>query len=169
MDPSKLNDIPLLTLPLLLSCIRILAVEFEDTKESLSKEGYKSHLLESLRTSRGNDIVEILEYYGASDELKINMDYLIEIRHEILHPAPFPAEGEPLPDYLKILEGRGLLWRPPVPNFAHNLYYYFRSHRLFEWSFDLLIEACKYIIESEPYPEHFREIYRNNFYSKLFD
>ena len=165
-DPLGRNCIPLFTLPLLLSCIRILALEIENQKVNLSREGYKSDLIEILRASTGNDIRQILEYYGAPDELTASMDCLIEIRHEILHPAPFPQEGDPLPDYLKILEAKALLWKPPLPNFAHNLYYYFCSHRLFEWSFDLLIEASKCIIESDPYPEHFKEFYRKNFYDK---
>lgn len=165
-NPLGINHVPLFTLPILLSCIRILALEVENHKENLSKEDYKSGLLEILKESRDNDIMQILENYGAAEELKLSINYLIEIRHEILHPAPFPEEGDPLPSYLKILEAKGLLWKPPSPNFAHNLYDYFRSHRLFEWSFDLLVEASKSIIESEPYPEHFKELYRKNFYNK---
>jgi hypothetical protein len=153
-------------LPILLSCLRILALEIENHKENLSKEGYESSLLEILGEARGNDIIQILKYYGAPDELKTKREYLIEIRHEILHPAPFPEQGDPLPDYLKILETEGLLWKPPSPEFACNLYDYFRSHQLFEWWFNLLIEAAKCVIESDPYPEHFKELYRKNFYSK---
>jgi hypothetical protein len=165
-NPLGINNIPLLTLPILLSCLRILALEIESHKENLSKDGYESGLLEILRARRGNDIMQILEYYGAQDELKTSMDYLIEIRHEILHPAPFPEQGDPLPSYLKILEAEGLLWSPPSSEFACNLYDHFRSHRLFDWSFNLLIEASKCVIESDPYPEHFKELYRRNFYSK---
>jgi hypothetical protein len=165
-NPNGVNYIPIFTLPILLSCIRILALEIENQKENISKVGYKSGLLEILKKSRDNDIKEILEYYGASDELKTSMQYLIEIRHEILHPAPFPEKFDPLPDYLKILDEKSLLWKPPSPDFVYNLYDSFCSHKLFEWSFDLMIESCKRIIESEPYPDHFREIYRNNFYTK---
>jgi hypothetical protein len=165
-NPLGINTIPLLTIPLLLSCLRILALEIENQKENLSRGDYESGLIRTLRASGDNDIMEILKYYNAPDELRTRMRALIEIRHEILHPAPFPEEGHPLPDYLKTLEAKSLLWKPPSEDFACNIYYYFRSHKLFDWSFDLIIEASRCIIESQPYPEHFKEFHRRNFYRK---
>jgi len=161
------NQEPIFCIPILLSCIRILALEIENLKQRLKKYHYQSELIPKLKTNKKNDIVEILEFYKANEDLKKDFDILIEIRNEIIHPSPFSEEGFTLPSYLEILKDKEIIWMPDAEqNVACNIYWHFRCHKLFEWSFERFCHLSKYVIESEPCNVNHMEIYKDNFYSK---
>lgn len=154
------NYEPIFCIPALLSCIRILALEIENLKEGIKKNNYKSELISKLKMNKRNDIDEILDFYEADTCLKKDFELLKEIRHEIIHPSPFSEKGSTLPSYLGLLEKKKIIWMPPVENFACNIYWHFKCHKLFEWSFERFIQLSKYVIESEPYNEYLMETYK---------
>lgn len=156
------NDEPIFCIPALLSCIRILVLEVENNKESTKT--YQSPLILKLKEDKKNDIDEILDFYKVDTNLKKDIRLLKEIRHEIIHPSPFPRNGSSLPSYLEDLEKKKIIWIPPE-NFACNIYGHFRCHKLFEWSFERFKQLSKYVIESEPYYVHHMEMYKDNFCS----
>lgn len=161
------NPEPIFCIPVLFSCLRILALEIENNKEGNKRFNYQSELIAKLKADKRNDIDEIMDFYGVDTYLKEDFKLLIEIRHEIIHPSPFPEKGSPLPSYLKILEEKKIIWMPPLENYLiGNIYRHFRCHKLFEWSFERFNQLCKYIIESKPYNQHILGGYTDLFCSK---
>ena len=96
------------------------------------------------------DLERLLNHIGAPEELKKDLHYLMEVRHEILHPAHLPT-GTPdnLPDYLRPLKTRGLLESSGNPHSDYILMSQLASHRLFTWAIHVAQRVARRILLSD--------------------
>jgi hypothetical protein len=132
------NLVPIPCLPIMIAFIRSLAIEIENQKESLSRAqgntGFTSILLKRLEKKPTNEIGMICSYYQVRKATKRDADILNQIRHEILHPSPYPEDWHQIPSYLRRLQTQGLLWTPPREPFACDILEFFCSHELLKWA-----------------------------------
>ena len=101
--------------------------------------------------STGEPLVKILEGYGAASELLTELQDLVEVRNEIIHPVPLPA-GTPdnWPDYLRRIKQKGLLSTTGDPAADYILMSQIASHRLFKWAVDVTKSVYSVIVYSNP-------------------
>jgi len=128
-------------IPMLLSAIRCLVIEYESFRE------LKSDILEKM-TGTG-DLLSVLDHYNVPEPLRTEVHELIEIRNEIIHPAHLPS-GTPdnWPNYLRGIKERGLLQSSGNPSADYILLDQIASHRLFTWACRVTRDLAKIIIES---------------------
>ena len=106
-----------------------------------------STIRDALATS-ANDVVVLREYYKLPSTLLRDLDLLIEVRHEIVHPAHRPGpERDNTPDYLRSLRdanllnvrdaGEGPIWLDQL-----------QSHPLFTWAFQTIRETVAVLLRA---------------------
>jgi hypothetical protein len=158
------NRVPIYTIPIIISFIRALAIEIENQLERSGDPTYKSALLQKFEKNESNEIGQICGFYKMEKEIKKSALLLNEIRHEILHPSPYPEKGRLLPEYLVQLDKAGILWRPQVPGMAYTILDLFSSHSLLKWSVDLMLKMADKIIKADKYYAH-----HNIFFEPIFE
>lgn len=156
------NLVPIPCLPIMIAFIRSLAIEVENQKELLTKaqgtSKFTSNLLKTFESSPSNEIVMICKYYGVKKVTRSNAETLNHIRHEILHPSPYPENGFNLPSYLRKLQERGLLWTPPHEAFVWNTLEFFCSHELMKWGAVTIADIACDILNSDTQYKHLNTI-----------
>jgi hypothetical protein len=149
--PKFKNRIPIYTIPIIVSFIRAIAIEIENQRERYGEAGYKSQLLKQFEKNEPNEIGYICRFYRMEKGIKKSALLLNEIRHEIIHPAPYREKGQILPEYLVKLEKTKVLWRPPVFGMVSTILDLFCSHELLKWSVNVMIKISNEIIKSDKY------------------
>lgn len=151
-------------IPLIFSCMRSMCIEIENTKVRFKKPQYSSELLDFFKSGDNkNDIKKIAKFYNLGETIKQDLHYAIEIRNEIIHPSPYPEDGHNLPPYLDYFLPKKILWSPPLENFAHDLFWYFQTHELFEWMVQLFIQVSKSVYDTVPDDIGTKTIYEDYF------
>lgn len=153
-DKKQINRVPICAIPIMLAYIRALAIEIENQKEYLKKVVYTSKLLKSIEAKPTNEIMMICKYYKTTKAIKQDSELLNHIRHEIIHPAPYPEKGYKLPVYLHKLYSRGLLWKPPSGLSACNIIDFFSSHELLKWAAITITDIAENILNSDTQYKH---------------
>jgi hypothetical protein len=142
----------------MIAFIRSLAIEIENQKEFLTRaQGngtFTSTLLKSFEKNPTNEIVMICKYYGVRKATRSDAETLNHIRHEILHPSPYPEDWRKIPSYLRKLEEEGLLWTPPHEAFACDTLEFFCSHELLKWAAVTIADIACAILNSDTQYTH---------------
>jgi hypothetical protein len=92
---------------------------------------------------------EVLKLYPLPDDLRRDLDTLIEVRNQIVHPSSVPFEKPEWPQSLQRLRDRGVLDGDAPQSGMHALAL-LASHRVFEWAVERCAEALDVIADSDP-------------------
>src|SRR5882724_10062189 len=132
--------------------------------------GMEAFLIEHqhmLRDSSGMKILagvsplpEVLKLYPLPDDLKLDLEALIEIRNLIVHPSPLPSGRPQWPDSLKRLRERKVL-DGNIPQSGTEELSLLASHRLFEWAVETSAQTLDVVIASDDRADFFRGLVRN--------
>lgn len=130
-------------IPVLFSALRCLLIEMNAGVWNASQP--HREVLDHLANT-GNDVEVILNHYTVPDKLQQSLKTLLEIRHEIIHPAHRPGpEASGTPGYLVSFRETGLLQSTgEVTDFAWISQ--LQSHRLFQWAFGVLLETVGLLV-----------------------
>ena len=143
--------------------VRSLAIEVENQKEYLTKAqgraAFTSSLLKSFESNPTNEILMICKYYGVTKATKKKADILNQIRHEILHPSPYPEFWCKPPLYLRQLQDNGLLGSPPTEPFVvGNTLDFFCSHELMKWGAKTIADIACTVLNSDTQYKHLNTV-----------
>jgi len=101
------------------------------------------------KTVAGVDPVRgVLKLYPLPDELRRDLEALVEIRNQIVHPSPVPFGKPAWPQSLqrlrdwKVLDGK-------TPQSGMDVLDLLASHRMFEWAVERCAEALDVIADSD--------------------
>jgi hypothetical protein len=103
---------------------------------------------------------EVLKLYPLPNDLRLDLEALIEIRNLILHPSPLPSGGPRWPDSLKRLRERKVL-DGNIPQSGTDELSLLASHRLFEWAVVTSAQTLDVVITSDDRADFFRGLVRN--------
>jgi len=104
---------------------------------------------------------EILMQYQLPDELRLDMEALVEVRNQIIHPVPVPFGKPEWPHSLQRLRDRKVL-DGHVPQSGTDVLALLASHRLFEWAVERCADALDVVAACDPERAWmFRESARN--------
>lgn len=147
------NLVPIPCLPIMIAFIRSLAIEIENQREVLTRvQGngtFTSALLKSLEQNPKNELVMLCKYYGVRKTTRSDAEMLNHIRHEILHPSPYPEDWRMIPSYLRKLQEEGLLWTPPHETFVCDTLEFFCSHELLKWAAVTIADIACAVLNSD--------------------
>jgi hypothetical protein len=119
-------------IPMLFSAVRCLLIELQ---AGLYGGSPNDEALEKIANT-SNDFHFILQHYPITKPLREDIELLVQVRHEIIHPAHRPT-GSPMntPRYLQILRDRTLLQSTNDDKGDYMWIGQLQSHCLFTWSF----------------------------------
>ncbi|MBI3045225.1 MAG: hypothetical protein HYY78_20620 [Betaproteobacteria bacterium] len=119
--------------PLLFSALRCLLIELNAGMHTASPP--RQQVLTDLASSP-NDIKVILSHYSVPTDLQRRLELLVEVRHEIVHPAHRPgSDKHNTPAYLAPLRSAGLL-QSTGSDSDYIWIGQLQSHKLFRWAFE---------------------------------
>ena len=125
-------------IPILLSMIRALVIDCETMSPNKADIAF---------LTKGKDIQIILDRYDIEGELRENAEYLIELRHEIIHPMHISiTTKDHWPDYLRTLKDKGLLNSSGQESGDYDFFWQMQSHKLFVWAHNVTWEIATQII-----------------------
>jgi hypothetical protein len=108
--------------------------------------------LEALSKS-ANDVDFINDHYVLPPDLAENLRLLLEVRHEIIHPASRPGpEVSHTPGYLQSLRDRGLL-QSTGTEADFTWIAQLQSHRLFRWAFETIANTAELLLREHGIPQ----------------
>lgn len=135
---------PLAGIPPLFSALRCLLIELNG---GMYGELPRQAVLDELARA-GNDVAVILANYSLPNDLKDRLLLLLQVRHEVIHPAHLPSGGESgTPDYLKPLRAAGLLQSTGAAA-DYTWISQLQSHRLFRWAFETVRQTVEVLLAS---------------------
>ena len=124
---------------MLFSALRCLLIELND---GMYGGPIRTGILRELADS-GNDVGVLVEHYPIPAELQHQLQLLLQIRHEILHPSHRPSgEKSNTPAYLQPLRDERLLQSTEQES-DHIWLAQLQSHKLFTWAF----ETVRYTVD----------------------
>ena len=128
-------------IPLLVSALRSFIIEYESIGSLIPPPAELNDPLVKLLADR----------YGAGAGLLADLEYLSEIRNEILHPVPLPS-GTPdnWPEYLRRLKEKGLLTSSGCADADYIMLGQIASHRLFDWAVEVTRRSYEAVVEHDP-------------------
>ena len=128
-------------IPMLLSALRCLLIELNSNMHSQMRIIPSEDLAKS-----ANDIQLVIDNYKLHEDLKSNLKYLIELRHEIIHPSHKPTgTRNNTPSYLSAIREKGLLQSTGEP-FDYIWTSQLLSHKLFRWAFEQITNTVKLLL-----------------------
>jgi hypothetical protein len=92
---------------------------------------------------------KVLKLYPLPDDLRRDLDALIEIRNLILHPSQVPFGKAEWPDSLKRLRDRKVL-DGNIPQSGTHALALLETHLLFAWAVETCAEVLDVIADSDP-------------------
>lgn len=94
---------------------------------------------------------DFLKDYGIVGDLQDDLNDLIELRNEIVHPAHATCGAKDnWPPYLSGVKKKGLLNSTGDPQSDYTMLGQIASHRLFKWSVGITQQLYRIVIESDP-------------------
>lgn len=121
--------------------------------------GVESYLIQHqhlLKDSSGMKVLagvdplkEVLTFYALPAELQTDMEVLIEIRNQIVHPSPLPFGQPEWPASLKRLHDLKLI-EGNTPESGTDALAMLGSHRVFEWAVERCAQALDLVADSDP-------------------
>lgn len=134
-------------IPILFSALRCFLIEMNAPLLHSSEAAADPMRMKAL-ASTSNEVCFLLKQYRLPVELKKKMELLLEVRHEIIHPAHLPSgEKHNTPAYLETLRKEGILQstgRESDYVFVEQL----QSLRLFRWAFETIREVVELVLTS---------------------
>lgn len=132
-------------IPLLLSALRLLMIEFEywpfGGSFGLTKE--------TAKILAGNgDLIGMLQKYRAPQTLLQEAAVLIEVRNEIIHPVHITSTLDHCPEYLRVLKDQGLFQSTGKADADYNWFAQLASHRLFAWPCRVARDIARTVVNS---------------------
>ncbi len=119
--------------PMLFSALRCLLIELNSGMWGEPHQAVLDDLAE-----RFNDVKPIVKHYPIPEDLQRHLGLLLQVRHEILHPAHRPGgEADNTPGYLRPLRELKVL-QSTGEETDYPWISQLKSHRLFEWSFETI-------------------------------
>jgi hypothetical protein len=118
-----------------------------------------------IQTLAGVDSVrDVLKLYPLSDELRRDLDALIEVRNLIVHPAQVPFGKAEWPDSLQRLRERKVL-DGNIPQSGTHALALLENHRLFAWAVERCAELLDVVADSDPerswmFHQHAKNLWR---------
>jgi hypothetical protein len=91
---------------------------------------------------------EVLKLYPLTDELRQDLEALIEIRNQIVHPSSVPFEKPEWPESLQRLRDRRVL-DGNTPQTGMHALALLASYRVFEWAVERCAEALDVVADSD--------------------
>jgi hypothetical protein len=138
-DPTKSSRWVYAGLPVLMAGVEAFLIEHQHLLKDSS----------SIQTLAGvSSVREVLKLYPLTDELRQDLEALIEIRNQIVHPSPVPFGRPEWPESLQRLRDRKVLDgnTPQSGTYALAL---LASHRVFEWAVERCAEALDVVADSD--------------------
>lgn len=131
-------------IPMLLSGLRCLVIEL-CADVALTGEQNRALLKELAATS--SELRVILNHYSLSPELRERLELLVQVRHEILHPAHRPGgDRGNAPRCLLALRDTNLL-ESTGGDTDYIWLDQLKSHRLFEWAFETVARTVDLLLD----------------------
>jgi hypothetical protein len=93
-------------------------------------------------------LLDVVKSYSAPDALVLSIADLVEVRHEIMHPATLPFARGKCPDYVNRLQLQ--LLDSYKPQSGAEILKLLASHRLFEWAIEKCCELLYAVAHSDP-------------------
>lgn len=120
-------------IPVLLSALRCLLIEL---CADIALTGHVNQALLDDLAGSSSELQVLLKHYSLSPALRDRLELLVQVRHEILHPAHRPSgELGNTPGYLTALRNANLLESTGAD--ANYIWLdQLKSHRLFQWAFE---------------------------------
>lgn len=139
-DPTKTSRWVYAGLPVLMAGVEAFLIEHQHLLKDSS----------SIQTLAGVDPVrDVLKLYPLTDELRQDLEALIEIRNQIVHPSSVPFGKPEWPEFLQRLRDRKVLDGNTPQSGMHALAL-LASHRVFEWAVEQCAEALDVVAGSDP-------------------
>ena len=137
-------------IPMLFSALRCLLIELHSGM--LNATRCDAAVLTKFAES-ANDVRVIIECYPTLPvDLRENLQLLLDVRHEIVHPAHRPGpEKDNTPTYLSSLRKAGLLQSTDV-EIDYIWLSQLQSHRLFRWAFDTIRGTVDVLLRAHNVP-----------------
>ncbi len=126
-------------LPMLMAALQAFLVEFE--------------FLIPANPTKPVDVasIEFPLKYNITGSLLVDLNDLIELRNEVIHPANAPTgTADNWPKYLARVKDLGLLNSTGQTDSDYVLLAQIASHRLFKWAIDVVRSLYLAVIESDP-------------------
>ena len=151
---------PIAGVPVLFSALRCLLIELG---AGLPLGKRRPEVLADLAGSM-NEVAIVKKQYPLPEGLSGRLDLLLEVRHEIIHPAHRPGpEPDGTPAYLRELKELGVLQttgRETDYLWLDQLH----SHRLFRWTFETVALTAGVIVTAHRVPEWMAQALRSSYY-----
>ena len=96
-----------------------------------------------------NDVRKVLTLYPLPEELRLDMDALVEVRNQIAHPSHVPFGAAEWPDSIKWLRDRKVL-DGNMPQSGTEALALLASHKLFAWAVERCAETLDVVASSDP-------------------
>jgi len=138
-DPTKSSRWVYAGMPVLLAGVEAFLIEHQH----LLKDSSSIQALAGVCSARG-----VLKLYHLPDELRRDLEALIEIRNQIVHPSPVPFGKPGWPESLQRLRERKVL-NGNTPQSGTDVLDLLASHRIFEWAIQRCAEALDVIADSD--------------------
>ena len=140
-DPTKTSRWVYAGLPVLMVGVEAFLIEHQHLLKDSS----------SIQTLAGVDPVrDVLKLYPLTDELRQDLEALIEIRNQIVHPSSVPFGKPEWPESLQRLRDRKVLDGNTPPQSGMHAVALLASHRVFEWAVVRCAEALDVVADSDP-------------------
>ncbi len=140
-DPTKTSRWVYAGLPVLLAGVEAFLIEHQN----LLKDSSSIQTLAGVEPMR-----DVLKLYPLTDELRQDLEALIEIRNQIVHPSSVPFAKPEWPESLRRLRDRKVLDGHMPPQSGMHALALLASHRVFDWAVERCAEALDVIAASDP-------------------
>lgn len=140
-------------IPTLFSALRCLLIEVNASMYSACTDSPQRVEMVKIEKTN-NDIQLILDHYPVSENLREKLKLLVQVRHEIIHPAHRPSrEKNNTPSYLSQLRQEDLL--QSSGNESDYIWLsQLQSHKLFRWAFQVVEETVQVILSTHRIEEN---------------
>ena len=138
-SPTKSSRWVYAGLPVLMAGVEAFLIEHQHLLKDSSR----------IQTLAGiNNVREVLKLYPLPDELRRDLEALIEIRNQIVHPSPLPFGKAAWPESLQRLRDQTVL-DGNAPQSGADVLALLASHRVFEWAIERCAEMLDAVADSD--------------------
>lgn len=139
-DPTKRSVWVYAGLPVLLAGVEAFVIEHQH----ILKDSSRLILLAGV-----DPLKEVLKLYPIANDLRTDIEALIEIRNQIVHPSPVPFGKPEWPGSLERLHALGVI-AGNAPESGANALAMLGSHRVFEWAVERCAQTLDVVADSDP-------------------